>query len=67
MSNIQNIIIQHLINDSNSLRNFKFTHKNSQADQDEGYQKTTYSANYNKLPEVIKTQVAQFWEKLDKD
>lgn len=38
-----------------------------QADQADGYQKTTYSANYNKLPEVIKIQFANFWEKLDKN
>ncbi|MBB2950244.1 MULTISPECIES: hypothetical protein [Sphingobacterium] len=38
-----------------------------QADQADGYQKTTYSDNYSQLPEVIKTQVGQFWEKLDKD
>lgn len=38
-----------------------------QADQADGYQKTTYSDNYSKLPEVIKTKVTQFWEKLDKD
>ena len=38
-----------------------------QADQADGYQKTTYSEGYDQLPQVIKTQVAQFWEKLDKD
>lgn len=38
-----------------------------QADHDDGYQKTTYSDNYGQLPEVIKIQIANFWQKLDKD
>ncbi|UIR57700.1 hypothetical protein LZQ00_07730 [Sphingobacterium sp. SRCM116780] len=38
-----------------------------QADQTDGYQKTTYSDNYKELPEIVKDKVSQFWQNLDKE